>query len=98
MPRDTEKYPEHARIRAYQDQVRTIGSFLNWLTNERDRRVVLCYENPEDPAGGRRDDRYLVDTTCLDFNRLIAQHLGIDWDKVQAEKDAMYEELTEAAE
>lgn len=76
-------YPEHEKLKHVSDKAQTIGLFLRWMLNE--RKWLLCYEDSHgDPQ--RVEDSRGVDALLAD---LITDHLGIDRQKLHAEKRAM---------
>lgn len=84
MTRD-EKYPEHAKVRAVQQEARIIGDFLTWLEQE----GMQVFE--VDDGGDTQPVR-------MSTEKFIAFYFGIDMERFSREKDAMVDEMRSAQE
>ena len=76
------QYPEHDKMAAVQETSQTAGEFLDWLMNESKYAVV--------EADGH--DWYLTSST---IQTILAEWLGIDRKKLEAEKAQMLEAMRE---
>jgi hypothetical protein len=81
------EYPEHDKLHAVKDQSQAIGSFLDWLQNERKPRTVLAIHEWDEwvPTNER-------------IEALLAEYFEIDLKKLEEEKRAMLDELRKANE
>lgn len=95
------EYPEHQKLKAIKDKSQTIGEFLEWLTSE--QKIVLAKghehgETCEDEEGevncGQWEGQlYGVQKPITQW---LAEYFNIDQRKLDAEKEAMLEELRKA--
>lgn len=92
------KYPEHEKLHKVKDESQAIGEFLDRFTY-RGQGVVLasyhthgehCTEKGRKVCGFRQDELYPI---LGNINSLLAEHFGIDLNKLDDEKRAMLEEL-----
>lgn len=79
-------YPEHAKVRAVQEESQSIGNFLDWLSAE--HGVTLC----------RKDPAYTGDFSPYEairerFEQTLAAYFGIDLDRLEAEKQSILDDL-----
>lgn len=79
------EYPEHNRMAAVKDPAQIIGNFLDWLRTEQN----VCFGFPH------RNLPYLVDHQfeSLSIEQILAIFFQIDLKIIEAEKDAMLEEV-----
>ena len=81
-------YPEHEKVRAIQRESQAIGEFMDWLSEEKE---MALYKWDEVAAA----HLYHVRSSVGD---LIAEFFGIDPMKLEAEKQAMLDEIREERE
>jgi len=109
-----EKYPEHQNLKAISNKSQAIGSFLDWLSEEKSIELAVrhkhtdsCYANLDSVDQAmklhpRRLCGYTDDelvSTHIPFRKLLAEYFEIDEEKIEREKRAMLSELRgEAAE
>lgn len=74
----SDKYPEHDKVRAVQDEARIIGDFLEWLPSH---AMVVC----------EIDDDGNLEMVRLSTEKLLALYFEIDMERFSAEKDEMVE-------
>lgn len=79
------KYPEHDKLHAIKDQSQAIGEFLDFFLPT--QGIVLMEKQP------RYDDYVPIRRS---IHSLLAAFFGIDQDKIDAEKEAMLEEIRES--
>ena len=77
-------YPEHDRLNAIKGESQTIGTFLDWLRNERKPTLVLA-EYLDDW------DRPVPSNVTIEG--LLAEYFEINCERIAAEKDAMLARL-----
>lgn len=90
----TAPYPEHEKLKAIADKSQVVGEFVEWLGS----KGIHLADYPACLTGGdhahhecRRSERlYTIDTP---IRKLLAEFFDIDQDKIDAEKDAMLEQL-----
>jgi hypothetical protein len=75
-------YPEHDKLHEIADASQTIGEFLDYGLGE--QGLVLC---DDDGEGGR------LWPTSKSIQSILAEHFGIDQDKINAEKEQMLERI-----
>jgi len=106
-----EEYPEHEKLHKITDDSQTIGLFLEWFFTEFDvypKNVVGEYMEQAEAfkgfaealAGGEFDIEYPMRVLSGErtFNeRILAPYFHIDYEKLMAEKDAIYERMRAAA-
>lgn len=85
MSTSDEQYPEHAKLSAVSDESQSIGEFL-------DGSEYVIAEWVE--IDGLSEPRLLP--TSKTINEILADHFGIDLDKIEAEKQAMLAQLVNA--
>lgn len=78
------KYPEHEKMKSVKTQSQAIGEFVEWLEGE---GIFLARY---------REGRDYMDTVPERIESLLARHFEIDLKKIDAEKDAMLDEMREA--
>lgn len=76
------KYPEHEKLKAIQDRSQAIGEFIEWLY---ERDLAICEFNRHVNFDNYTPFRGQI-------NGLLADHFGIDQNRLEAEKLAMLEE------
>lgn len=78
-------YPEHEKLRKISDKSQVVGEFLEWLEDTKGWRLA-------------RWGRYInwMEPVHYDVQDILAEFFGIDRDRLDAEKDAMLEELRKA--
>jgi hypothetical protein len=85
-------YPEHDKLVAISDKSQVIGSFIEWLENEKEIR--LCTFVP-----ARREDRIWIAEGYTPINEsindLLAEFFNIDQNKINQEKENMIKKLQE---
>lgn len=84
-------YPEHEKLKAVHIQSQACGEFLEWLARE--KNYSLCYyyaPSPEEDDDGAEEGYVPVSIRIED---LLAEHFGIDLNKLEAEKRAMLDEF-----
>ena len=104
------EYPEHEKLSKVKDDSQTIGYFLEWFFSEYDvypKGVVTHFMEFTEGIKGVVDalagDEIPVEypiRVCGDdrtFNEILANHYGIDYDKLMDEKEEMYQSLRAAA-
>jgi len=84
MSESAAKYPEHAKLRAVRDLSQAIGSFLEWLYQE--KNLSLCTMLPT--------GEFLA--SYQGPNVLLAEYFEIDPAKLEDEKLAMLESIRES--
>lgn len=77
-------YPEHDRMRAVQSDSQIVGGFLEWLLEDTPYFIA------------EYDDRNRMQPINIGFERLLAQYLNIDLDKIETEKQQMLDEIRKA--
>jgi hypothetical protein len=73
------EYPEHEKLEKVVDKSQAIGEFLSWLFEEKSMYICLYDEKKGryyQPLSANKED-------------LIAEHLGIDQETIEKEKQAM---------
>ena len=80
-------YPEHEKVRAIQRESQAIGEFMDWLQEEKNIGFAYFEEGLGD---------VLLSTPSL--LKLLEEFFGIDPKKLEAEKQAMLDEIREEAE
>lgn len=93
----TEQYPEHQKLKTISSQLQTVGSFLEWIL---ENKVTLAVRHEHDEHC-YNDRGYLVCDYCEDelmpghfrIEALLAEFFEIDQEKLENEKQAMIEEL-----
>lgn len=76
-------YPEHDKLKEIQPLSQAIGEFLEWC-GEEGRDIFLATPHPFG------EGMVPVNTS---IERLLAQHFGIDLDKIEAEKRQMLDHM-----
>ncbi|MGW1436814.1 hypothetical protein ACWD7M_16385 [Streptomyces griseus] len=92
-----ERYPEHAKLTKIKAQSNTIYMFLQWAAEEKNYLFgqnllerTTAFEGVEVPVVFREaSERALED--------LLAEHFGIDAEKLRLEKERMYDDLCAAS-
>jgi len=87
-----DKYPLHTQLAARSDEQSTIQGFLDFLLDEKGF-VLGQYSEFDD------EDPTLYQSHLGDVGKakLIGEFMGIDYNALMAEKDAIYRELAEHA-
>ena len=89
MSNETEnKYPEHEKLTKVKDQSQTIGGFLESMGEQ---GLVLA----EYVAADEYSEARLVPVN-KSINNILAQHFGIDLEKLEKEKLAMLDQIRES--
>ena len=81
-------YPEHEKMHAVKDESQKLGTFLDWMFNE--RNWDLCYVND--------DADYQLVEDGHQIQKILAEYFDIDLSKIEEEKQAMLEDLRRASE
>ena len=93
-------YPEHEKIKALGSDNQTAGEFLDWLRS--DKGYTLCKWREEvrmELSGGHFDVTPAGYRSCYkSTEKLLYDFFGIDYGKIQIEKDVMLTELREQGE
>lgn len=84
-------YPEHEKMTAKEAEIYLITGFLEWLSGN-DYLVVRPYS----PTSLGESTNRLDECDWPGIERLLAEHFGIDPDKLAAEKGAMLADLRRA--
>jgi hypothetical protein len=79
------EYPEHEKLARISDQSQRLGEFLEWAE-----------EKGWHLAEWQDEIDYML-PIHLKKDQVLARYFGIDLDRLHAEKDAMYQALSEAA-
>lgn len=89
------KYPECERLQAVKEKSQAIGEFINWLHEEKGILLAEYHTHDETCNGGNGCGIYSAQPIPWRYNieRLLAEYFSIDLDKVQAEKEAILENL-----
>ena len=95
----TNKYPEHARLKAVATQSQTVGTFLDWLRDEKGISLAVqhkhadsCKEDGERYNNcGYSEGEYMP--AFATTRGLLAEFFEIDERKIEDEKLAMLAEL-----
>jgi hypothetical protein len=82
------KYPQHEKLKARQAERDLIADFIDYLIHDPNEEIAIVNVKRGGEVGS---------VTTEDIQRLIAGYFDIDFRAFQAEKEAMYEELCEAA-
>ena len=90
MTESKDKYPQHTKLKSVLTESRTIGSFLDWLFNERTPKTLICTQES--------GDNYPTSDSTAGIEPLLAEYFGIDRTELSREKDLMYQELVEATQ
>lgn len=77
---DETTFPEHEKLKAHQDEARTVGDFIDWLNCE---GILLC-------ARDDYDELYPIRKRIED---IIGDFLEIDPKKLEQEKRRMLDEI-----
>lgn len=92
------KYPEHEKLRAVAPQSQIVGTFLDWLRDEKGISLAVKHEHNESCLEERRWNRcghsagdYLP--AFASTRNLLAEFFEIDEEKIENEKRAMLAEL-----
>lgn len=94
------KYPEHEKAQTILPQSQILGPFLDWLRDE--KHLYLCTKHThtkkcrvdgELRCGAHDGEMLPTQMGETLFEALIAEHLGIDLGRLEAEKQAMLEEI-----
>lgn len=81
------RYPEHEKLRALQAKNDVVARFLEWLETG---GYVICTARHD---GSYRQSAVAYEATHKTIEQWLAEHFGIDTQKIAAEKAAMYEAL-----
>jgi len=82
-----DRFPEHTKLRAVKEKSQACGDFIAWLRDTCD--VTLC-------VWDKTSQHYEADPTSITTR--LAEFFDIDRKKLEAEKQAMYAELSTRAE
>lgn len=77
------KYPEHQKLKAIQGKSQSICEFVEWLSEKNIQLAVLEESGDYSPP-------------VRNLTSLVAEFFDIDMKKIDAEKDAMIEEIRRA--
>jgi len=77
-------YPEHEKLKKIQKQSQTIGTFLDWLQNERKPTLQLCQVDTE-------VEHYYP--THVGIQDLLSEYFKIDLVKLEKEKREILDEF-----
>ena len=81
--------PEHDKAKKFASEMQAIGEFLDWLTSVRHLHIASYDVDP--------DVLFPMPMTDLNINKLIAEFYGIDFKAYQAEKEAVYQYVSNLA-
>jgi hypothetical protein len=82
-------YPEHEKLQAVREKSRAVGGFLEWVWCEKQLQLGKWHRGKDElpfTSDSFEPERY-------DVQKLLAEFFGIDYDVLQAEKEAMYQGL-----
>ncbi len=82
---EVEKYPEHIKLKAENHKTEIIHQFLEWVREEHGHELCSVYSR-----GGAIDFDTITTNEC---DALLAEFIGVDLDKIEAEKRAMIDEM-----
>jgi hypothetical protein len=86
------KYPEHIRLKAVVAESQAIGQFIEWMTQEKNWVIADWVE---------LSDIELIDQyrpVSMSIEAMLAEYFQIDLKKIEAEKQAMLEEIRQHRE
>jgi hypothetical protein len=81
-----DKYPEHTKLKEIQPQSQKVGEFLEWL---QENGYTIC---TFDKKHGEYASAY------ISIPQMLAKFFEIDSEKIEAEKQAMLEEIRRSNE
>ena len=81
-----ELYPEHKKLMAIADKSRAIGQFIYWLEEEKD---LYLMRQPDEDQEFLLSHVYRTES----ITDLLAEYFEIDQQKIEAEKQAMFEAM-----
>lgn len=98
-------YPEHDKLKAVKERSQACGEFFEWLMAR--YHLATYHAHSEGCYKRHPDDGEVLGTACgmgtrtlysanAKVDDLLAQYFGIDRKKLDAEKDAMLEEVRAA--
>lgn len=103
---ESQRYPEHEKLDKVKDKSQEIGYFLEWFFTEYDvypKGVVSEYMEQAEAfkgfaealAGGEIEISYpmMILGGNQSINKILANHYGIDYEKLMTEKDQMLEDI-----
>lgn len=98
-PKPEPPVPTLEKLREVHNESQKIGSFLEWLLNEKGIHLVRYHEHSEEchEDGCRRSEHYAEDVR-LSTEQLLADYFEIDLAKVEKERVALLDWVREQNE
>lgn len=92
------KYPEHQKLKAVAERSQTVGTFLDWLRDEKGISLAVQHEHNESCHEEGRWNRcgYSAGDYVPAFastRNLLAEFFAIDEERLEREKRAMLAEM-----
>lgn len=82
------KYPEHEKLQDVKEKSQFLGEFLEWLRGD---NYELCDVVRQENSSGQEYVTYVPNRRSIE--RLLAEFLDINLEKMEEEKRAMLEEI-----
>lgn len=88
-----ERYPEHAKQAKIKERSQAVYDFLQWAAYEKGHQFGRVVTERVAVFEGTEDVTSLAPAEGMALKRLLAEHFGIDLEKLNAEKLEMLDDM-----
>lgn len=86
-PVTEDRYPEHTKLVNNNDRTQTVNDFFEWLKETHPGHELAVWRTV------LMEDDALYPLSKNEYDNLLAEWIGVDLKKIEAEKQAMIDEL-----